>query len=195
MSQLKRARSVGPALWVVALMADHATNMTRRLSILFLVLWNLCITAPAQQSHAYGYVFVAPVVVPQSAFTRWNGTFVHVGGGGEALGEHFGLEGELGALKPVTNRNAITTGQATVAATYHFVERSSRRKVGPFLDGGIGLLFARGAAIPIHYAIGTNYWLKSRFGLRFEFRHHLWLFPESGVHFLGFRFGLVFRSR
>jgi ferredoxin len=55
---------------------------------------NLSDAALAQHSSNYVYGFVAPVVVPQSAFTAWDGTSVHVGGGGEGR-----LAGE-GCSKP-----------------------------------------------------------------------------------------------
>jgi len=37
-----------------------------------------------------------------------------------------------------------------------------------------------------------NYWVRRRFGLRFEFRHHI-LSPETGeaMHLVGFRVGMV----
>ena len=35
--------------------------------------------AAAQMSSGYVYAFGGPVVVPKSAFTRWNGDFVHAG--------------------------------------------------------------------------------------------------------------------
>jgi hypothetical protein len=112
-----------------------------------------------------------------------------------SLTNRFGLAGEIGALKPLTNRYGITTALASVTLTYHFMETSSKRKLDPFIDGGFSLVLGRGSGANIHYGGGTNYWLKPRFGLRAEFRHHLWS-PEAGetVHFLGFRFGIVFRT-
>jgi len=168
----------------------------RKLEIAFFVILALSASASAQQSRSYVYAFGGPVVVPQSAFTRWDGNFVHIGGGGEGgLTNRFGLAGELGVLKPLTNRYAITTGVASMSPTYHFLETSSKRKLDPFIDGGVSLLLGSGAAPTIHYGGGINYWLKRRFGLRVEFRHCLWS-PEAGetVHFLGFRFGIVFRT-
>lgn len=152
------------------------------------------VAASAQSSGNYGYVFGGPVVVPRSAFTRWNGNFVHVGGGGEGrLTNRFGLGGELGVLKPLTNRDAITTGLASVTPAYHFISRESSRKIDPFVDGGISLLFGSGGAVAVHYGGGLNYWVRRRVGLRFEFRHHLWS-PETGeaIHLVGFRVGIVF---
>lgn len=153
--------------------------------------------ASAQMSSGYVYVFGGPVVVPKSAYTRWNGDFVHVGGGGEGrLTKRFALGGEIGVLKPVTNPYAITTGLASVTPAFHFVPKDSKGKFDPFVDGGFSLLFGSGGAAAIHYGGGMNYWLRRRIGLRFEFRDHIWS-VESGeaVHLVGFRVGLVFGTR
>jgi len=155
--------------------------------------------AAAQMSSGYVYAFGGPVVVPMSAYTRWNGDFVHVGGGGEArLTDRFALGGEIGVLKPVTNQDAITTGLASVTPAFHFISRDSKRKFDPFVDGGFSLLAGGGGggAVAIHYGGGVNYWVRRRFGLRFEFRHHIWS-PEAGeiVQMVGFRVGIVFGMR
>lgn len=151
--------------------------------------------ASAQPSGSYFYAVTGPVAVPRSAFTRWDGTFVYVGGGGEArLTNKFGLGGELGVLKPVTNPYARTTGLASVTPAYHFIARGSTRKVDPFVDGGFSVLFGSGTGAAFHYGGGLNYWVRQRLGLRFEFRHHLWT-PEGGeaINLVGFRVGLTFR--
>jgi hypothetical protein len=152
--------------------------------------------ACAQPSSGYVYAFGGMVVVPKSAFTRWNGDFVHVGGGGEGrLTGRFALGGEVGVLKPITNQYAITSGLASVTPAFHFISKNSRSRLDPFVDGGLSLLFARGGGIAIHYGGGMNYWLRRRFGLRFEFSHHI-LSPEAGeaVHLVGFRAGIVFST-
>ena len=163
------------------------------LVILVLILMN-SVDASAQQPGSYAYAFGGPVVVPRSAFTRWNGNFVHMGGGAEGrLTNRFALGGELGVLKPVTNRYAVAAGLASVTPAYHFIARESSRKIDPFVDGGISLLFGRGGAIALHYGGGLNYWVRRRVGLRLEFRHHLWS-PEAGetIHLVGIRVGIVF---
>jgi len=164
-------------------------------SLSFVVLLLAALPACAQQPGGSIYAFAGPVVVPQSAFTRWNGDFTHVGGGGEGrITDRFALGGEIGVLAPVTNQYAMTTGLASVTPAFHFVHRDSRRKFDPFVGGGVSLLFASGGSggIAVHYGGGMNYWLRRRFGLRFEFRDHVWS-PEAGetVHLLDFRFGVV----
>jgi hypothetical protein len=159
-----------------------------------LVMLLASLPASAQMSSSYVYVFGGPVVVPQSAYTRWNGDFIHVGGGGEGrLTERFALGAEIGVLKPVTNQYAITAGLASVTPAFHFASKDSKSRFDPFVDGGLTLLFASGGGIGIHYGGGVNYWLRRRFGLRFEFRDHIWS-PESGeaVHLVDFRAGIVF---
>jgi len=149
--------------------------------------------ATGQMSSGYVYAFGGPVVVPKSAYTRWNGDFVHVGGGGEGrLTDRFALGGEMGVLKPVTNEYAITTGLASVTPAWHFISQRSKSRFDPFVDGGLSLLFGRGGAAALHYGGGVNYWLKRRIGLRFEFRDHIWS-PEAGeaVHLVDFRVGIV----
>jgi hypothetical protein len=165
-------------------------------SLVMLIMLLVSFPAAAQMSSNYVYAFGGPVVVPKSAFTRWNGNFVHVGGGGEGrLTDRFALGGEIGVLKPTTNQYAITTGLASVTPAFHFISKRSKRKFDPFVDGGFSLLAGGGGGggVAIHYGAGMNYWLRRRFGLRFEFRHHIWS-PESGeaVHLVGFRVGIIF---
>ncbi len=159
-----------------------------------LVLLCTSVAASAQPSGSYGYVLGGPLVVPRSVFTRWDGTFVYVGGGGEArLASRFGLGGELGVLKPVTNQYATTTGLASVTPAYHFLPRLLNRRVDPFVGGGFSALFGRGSGAAFHYAGGVNYWMFRRIGLRLEFRHHLWYPEGETVNLVSFRVGLTFR--
>jgi hypothetical protein len=152
--------------------------------------------AAAQLPGSYVYGFGGAVVVPKSAYTRWNGDFVHVGGGGEGrITDRFALGGEVGVLKPTTNQYAITTGLVTVTPAWYFIRRGSKSKLDPFVDGGLSLLFGGGGAGGgFHYGGGLNYWLRRRVGLRFEFRDHIWS-PESGesVHLVEFRTGIIVR--
>ena len=122
------------------------------------------------QSSSYVYAIAGPVVVPQSAFTRWNGNFIHVAGGGEGrITDRFALGGEAGVLIPVTNDEAITTGLLSATPAFHFNPRESRSKFDPFVGGGASVLLgAGGAACAIHYGGGMNYWFKPRVGFRCE---------------------------
>ena len=170
--------------------------MPKRL-YLMLVLAFIPFVASAQQSPNYAFAFAGPVVVPKSFYTRWNGDFIHVGGGGEGrLTDRFALGGEVGVMKPITNQYAVTTGVASVTPAWHFVSAESKTRLDPFVDGGLSLLIGKGGAFALHYGGGTNYWLGRRIGLRFEFRDHVWS-PEGGeyVHLVGFRVGILFGTR
>jgi len=162
-------------------------------SFLFLLLW--CGTASAQQWGSYAYAVTGAVDVPRSNLTRWNGNFVYAGGGWEArLAGRFGLAGEAGVLKPTNNPLAITTGLASGTPTYHFLPRSSNHKFDPFVNGGVSVIFTRGAiSVPAaHFGGGLNYRVRGHLGLRFEFRSYLWE-PEAGpVNLEAFRAGVVF---
>lgn len=152
------------------------------------------VRSDAGASSNYAYIFSGPVVVPKSAFTRWNGDFIHVGGGGEGrITGRFALGGEFGVLMPITNQqNAITTFVGSVTPAFHFFDKDSRSRFDPFVNGGLSLLAGRGGAFAVHYGGGMNYWLHRRIGLRAEFRDHLWS-PEAGeaIHLVDFRFGIV----
>ncbi len=74
-----------------------------------------------------------------------------MGGGGESrIIGRFGLGGEVGALVPVTNQYALTTGLASVTPTFHFVSRDSDRKFDPFVGGGLSLLYEKGTGIAVN---------------------------------------------
>jgi hypothetical protein len=165
-----------------------------KLILTVLTMLTAFVPAVAQMSNSYVYAFGGPVVVPRSAFTRWNGNFVHVGAGGEGrITDRFAMGADLGVLKPVTNQYAITAGLASVSPAFHFRSPNAKSKLDPFVDGGLSMLFGRGGAgAALHYGVGANYWLRRRIGLRFEFRDHVWS-PEAGetVHLIELRVGVV----
>jgi hypothetical protein len=141
---------------------------------------------------SHGYAFAGVTVIPDSPFTRWDGSFAHFGMGGEkALGSYIGLAGELGLLAPVSNRFAQTSGLLTGGLSYHFAGSGGR--VDPFVGAGAGGVIGNGAAGVLYGGGGVNYWMRDRLGLRFDFRYHHWPHGDGPVRFLGFRAGLVFR--
>jgi len=167
-----------------------------RTVLAFPMLLFISFSAAGQAPGGYAYVVVGPVVVPQSDYTRWNGDFISVTGGGEGrVAGRFALGGDIGVLKPVTNQYAVAAGVASLSPAFHFVSKYSERKVDPFVNGGFSLLFGRGSGFAMHYGGGVNYWVQRRVGLRFEFRHYIWS-PEAGelVHLVSFRFGLVLHA-
>lgn len=163
-------------------------------SLLFLLTW--CEATSAQQLGRYVYGVAAPVIVPQSGFTRWNGEFMYIGGGVEFRpGDRLGLGGDAGVLTPLNNQFAITAGLAAFAPSFHFISRNSNSRVDPFVSGGIAELFNSGSvSVPaIHFGGGVNYTVRPRLALRFEFRHHVWT-PQSGytVNLSAIRIGIGF---
>ena len=145
-------------------------------------------------SSGYVYVFGGPVVVPKSAYTRWNGDFVHVGGGGEGhLTDRFALGGEIGVLKPITNQYAITTGLASVTPAFHFIPRDSKRKFDPFVDGGLSLLAGkrRGICDSLRWRNELLAAPPYRPAIRVP-RSHLVSRGGEAVHLVDFRVGVVF---
>jgi hypothetical protein len=149
----------------------------------------------AQIPKGYFYAVGGSVVVPQSAYTRWNGDFVQVGGGGEGrVTERFALGADVMVLLPVNNQYALTTGVLSFTPAYHFARSDAKSKLDPFVGGGLsGIIGRGGGAVALHYGGGANYWLNRRLGLRFEFRHHIWS-PEGGetINVVGLRAGITF---
>jgi hypothetical protein len=137
----------------------------------------------AVERRGWGYFFVG------GGGTSEGGTpFIHVGGGGEGLlYKGFGVGGEIGTITPVSNSRE-TLGLASVNLTGHF-NRSG--KVQPFVTGGASLLFREGAAGGGNFGGGVQWWVKSRLGLRFEFRDHI--FSSDSPHLYVFRTGVSFR--
>ena len=102
-----------------------------------LIMLLVSFSAAGQSPSGYAYVAVGPVVVPQSAYTRWNGNFGDGGGEGRVAGR-FALGRDIG-VQPVTNQYAVATGVASISPAFHFVARYSERKVDPFVNGGFSL--------------------------------------------------------
>ena len=166
----------------------------RQVVLTWLTLLWVPLAGMAQIPKGYFYAVGGSVVVPQSAYTRWNGDFVQVGGGGEGrLSERFALGADVMVLLPVNNQYALTTGVLSFTPAYHFARSDTKSNLDPFVGGGLSALVGRGGAVTIHYGGGTNYWLSRRLGLRFEFRHHIWS-PEGGetINLVGFRAGITF---
>lgn len=135
---------------------------------------------------------MAPVWVPDSPFTFWQGPYVQVGGGGEAgLTRWFGIGGEAGGLIS----QQVRPGRSAAVLSFNgYLHPASGGKLDAFATAGPSLLAGRGAGFMINFGGGANYWFHERIGLRVEPRDHAWS-PESGstVHFVALRFGLSFR--
>ncbi len=155
------------------------------------VLLLIAIAAPALAQDAprgQGYVFFAPGAVSAGAT---QGTY-HVGAGGEGLiYKGLGAGGEIGYLAPWdTFRGGV--GVVSANGSYHFRRAERDARLVPFVTSGYTLMFHSGSANLFNFGGGVNYWFKERWGLRLEFRDHVW--PNSPTaHYWGFRIGLAFR--
>jgi len=146
---------------------------------------------PETEHRAQGYAFFAP----SGVFTKYGHTgTVHFGGGGEALVyKGIGIGAELGYLAPWKYMGS-GIGMLSVDGSYHFTRN---RKVSPFITGGYSLAFRDGHINLVNFGGGMNWWVTDRFGLRLEFRDHLYrqtrMYPTQNVHYLGGRIGVAFR--
>ncbi len=156
---------------------------------LFLVLLTAATSALAQDlPRGQGYVFFAPGAVSAGAT---QGTY-HVGAGGEGfIYKGLGAGAELGYLSPWdTWRGGL--GVASVDGSYHFRRPEKDAKLVPFVTSGYTLMWHSGSANLFNFGGGVNYWFRKHWGLRLEFRDHVW--PNSPTaHYWGFRVGLAFR--
>lgn len=116
---------------------------------------------------------------------------LHSGAGGEGvIGRGFTASAELGALDESGSIKSAL-GVLSVNGGYHFRQRKAYR-VDPFVTGGYTLLFRSGSANLGNFGGGLNWWFSSRFGLKVEFRDHVW--SAENIHFLGIRFGVTIRG-
>ncbi len=148
------------------------------------------VTAPvlAQDGpRGQGYVFFAPGALTAGG-TR--GTY-HTGAGGEVLFyKGLGAGAELGYLAPWDYpRSGL--GVASVDGSYHFGAKEDAKLV-PFVASGYTLMWHSGSGNLFNFGGGVNYWFRDHWGLRLEFRDHVW--PNNPTaHYWGFRIGLSFR--
>ena len=141
--------------------------------------------APAQEERGQGYVFTGLGAVDTET------SVLHVGVGGEAniyKGLGFGAEiGGATALRSFGGGLALLS----VNGQYTFLRRTPGR-VRPFVTGGYTMGIDEGATNAFNIGGGMHYWFAKHFGLRLEFRDHI--FPGwSRSHLWQGRAGLDFR--
>ncbi len=138
---------------------------------------------------AQGYFFVAPGGATAAGSTA--GT-LSLGGGGEwFVYKGLGLGGELAYLAPTSSfRDGF--GALSVNGSYHFENEAQSRKLVPFITAGYTLGVRSGTVNLANFGGGVNYWLRERWGLRFEGRD---LVNTTGptTHFWQLRFAVAFR--
>jgi hypothetical protein len=165
-----------------------------KLKCLFAFLFVVCsATLPAQmpdEHESYGYLFAGVTNPHKSAFTLFENNFAHLGGGGEAMfNRWFGFGGEVGVLLPSSDRSRAV-GLGSVGPQLHFLPSTSR--FDPFVAGGYTVLVRGGVGHLWYSGAGLNYWTSRRFGVRAEFRNHVWPTQDS-LQLIDFRFGIVIR--
>lgn len=133
---------------------------------------------------------VSGLVYGFGAIGAWEGkATLHFGGGGETLiADAVGIGAEIGYL---TFFEAIGDGIGVLSfdGAYHFYPHQPSRKARPFVTGGYTLGFREGSESMWNFGGGVDYWLKPTFGLRVEFRDHVW----TSEHIWGVRVGVIFR--
>jgi hypothetical protein len=155
--------------------------MTRyALTTIFLSLTTIC---PAfAQSSGYGFVGLGNE-------TGYSGYF-HGGIGGDwGIRNGFGIGGEVGG---VTGRRTGAPNFALISGNgiYHLPLTNS--EIDPFVTAGVSIGTTGGSADFLwNWGGGANWWFRPRFGLRFEFRDHVW--NSASRHLAEFRFGVSFR--
>jgi hypothetical protein len=121
--------------------------------------------------------------------TGYSGYF-HGGIGGDwVISRGFGMGGEIGG---VTGRRAGAPNVALLSGngSYHLPLTNS--SLDPFFTGGVSVVTTGGGADLLwNWGGGANWWLRTRLGIRFEFRDHVW--STASRHLAEFRIGLSFR--
>jgi hypothetical protein len=118
----------------------------------------------------------------------------HVGGGGEALfRDAFGVGAEIGYLSSL-EEGSDGLGVLSVNGAYHFNGGAAARRWRPFVTGGYTLGFDGSTSENLfNVGGGVDVWMKSKVGLRLEFRNHIWMEDGETTHFWAFRVGITFR--
>jgi hypothetical protein len=155
--------------------------MTRYAAVtLFLSLW----AAGPVLAQSSGYAF--------AGFGRETGysDYFHAGVGGDwGIAHGFGIGAEVGG---VSNRREGAPGLALISGngTYHLP--LGIPAVDPFVTAGISLVTTGGSGdLLANWGGGANWWVRPRFGFRFEFRDHVW--NAASRHLAEFRVGVSFR--
>jgi hypothetical protein len=139
---------------------------------------------PTAAQTSYGYAFAAA-----GRETGYSGYF-HAGIGGDwIIGRGFGLGAEVGG---VTGRRPGAPNVALISGNGSYNVALADSAYQPFVTGGITLVTAGGSGdVMPNWGAGLNWWIRPRFGARFEFRDHVW--TSASRHLLDFRLGVAFR--
>ena len=154
-------------------------------------------------SKGHGYVFGG------AGGQTYGGAGVHVGFGGEAFFNRFvGVGGEVGYVGG-SGRSASDAFVLSPNFVARFLAKDSKNKVEPFVTAGYSLFYhgeteylfglspspfrVHRIENGVNFGAGTNWWLRERMGLRFEFRDYILIRSYESIHFAGAHIGLTFR--
>lgn len=134
-----------------------------------------------------GYVFGAP---GQARGGGESLTMLHFGGGGGVrTAAGLGADAEIGFLGP---KASFSDGVGVFDANGTYYVQGRSRAV-PFVTGGYSLIFRNGHSNGWNIGGGVEYFVRPRFGLRFEVRDQIHSEGSVTLHFVGFRGGISFR--
>ena len=155
--------------------------MTRYAAIAIFLSLSLTSITSAQ---SYGYAFAG-----FGNETGYSG-YTHIGIGGDWIGgKGFGVGGEVGG---VTNRRQGAPSVALLSGNGSYHVPLANSTVDPFVSAGISLITTGSSGEFLwNWSGGANWWMRPRFGVRFEFRDHVWTRAER--HLAEIRFGISFR--
>ena len=152
--------------------------------LLFSLLFAILAPCAAQAQRSLGYAF--------AGFGNETGysAYFHPGIGGDWVSSRgFGLGGEVGTVLG-RRRGAPKLVLLSGNGSYHVALENTI--FDPFATAGVTVATAGGGADLLwNWGGGVNWWLRPRFGPRFEFRNHMW--PAASRHLVEFRVGIAFR--
>lgn len=156
--------------------------MTKRFWIPLLLAAITPAAAHAQQSHGYAFAGFGNE-------TGYSGYF-HPGLGGDwVVARGFGVGGEVGAITG-RRRGAPKVALLSGNGSYHIALDNTA--FDPFVTAGVSVITAGGSADLLwNWGGGVNWWVRQRFGPRFEFRDHVW--SSASRRLVEFRVGIAFR--
>jgi hypothetical protein len=180
--------------WVSAQIADNSY----RVQAYFFLAPIVSNTRYVENPIYYGVVPTPGKPLPADFLLHQRGG-VNTGFGGEVfVRKGLGLGGELGYAGPDWSFSGVqAVGVASIDASYHFLGKKNRKRVGPFVTGGYSLYFGDRTAFQNGFNLGggVNIWMAKHAALRLEVRNqdHIQYFHSDFTHYVAFRVGVTFR--
>ncbi|OLD57174.1 MAG: hypothetical protein AUG12_04890 [Acidobacteria bacterium 13_1_20CM_2_57_8] len=175
----------------------------KRFGYIFGIFFAFAASASAQPatSRWNGYLFFAPGA-SEIGSTAGRAT-IHIGGGGEAFIYHgLSLGAEVGPIiswsPPGSGFRSDVHGLGSANIAYHFLPKTTERKLEPFLTAGYSLFFS-GLSVPGRGLTGTqsgynvgggvNLWFQRKYAIRLEVRHQSSIWYKT----MDIRLGMTFK--